>query len=77
MRLWEFEGKRIKITDVDGQVFIGACDYYTSELDDPNGVASLSLAPDGEDDITIGFTADEIAGIEIIPDAMPVMAEAV
>ena len=67
MNLWEYEGMRIKIIDVDGRIFIGYCDHYTSPLDDPDEVGYLSLEPDGRDDILIDFMESEIASIELNP----------
>ena len=46
MRLRKYCGKRIKITAIDGQVFIGRADLYTSALDSPDGVETLSIRPD-------------------------------
>ena len=69
MDLWKYSGKRIKITAIDGQVFIGFGDHYTSEHDNPEGVATLSLAPDGEKGILVELEESEIISIEIIPTA--------
>ena len=71
MDIYDSTGKRVIITDIDGQQFIGYSAYYTSELDDPDGVASISIEPDGRDDILINFTQDEIASIEVIHEAVP------
>ncbi|MCL2225743.1 MAG: hypothetical protein FWB96_12320 [Defluviitaleaceae bacterium] len=76
MNLWEFEDKQIKVTTVSGRVFIGFGDHYVSELDNPDGVATLSLARDGCDTSFIEFTADEITSIELISGATP-LAKAV
>jgi len=75
--MWEYEDARVKITDVDGQVFTGIVDHYTSELDDPDGIESLSLEPDGRNDILINFTEAEIAGIEVIDAEVHEMAQVV
>jgi len=77
MKLYEYYGKRIKITDVDGQTFIGLGDNYTSELDDPDGVASLTLNPDNRDNVLISFTESEIAYIEVLSVDAPIMANVV
>ncbi|MDR2166657.1 MAG: hypothetical protein LBE35_02245 [Clostridiales bacterium] len=69
MHLWEYEGKRVKIVDDDGNITVGLADFYTSELDDPNGVASLTIRPDGVSGALFEFEENEIAHIEIIPEA--------
>jgi len=79
MKLWEYEGKYLRIIDVDGDSFVGRYDYYTSELDAPDGIASLTIRPLGSnpDKILIQFTESEIASIEIIAVNDPIMAEAI
>ena len=76
MKLWEYEGKRIRLIDIDGQVFTGFIDHYTSDLDNPSGIASLSLEQDGERGNLINLEEPEIASIEIL-EAAPKMAVAV
>ena len=66
MKLWEYSGKDVIIVDIDGRTFTGNVDHYTSELDDPNGIASISLAPDNRSDILINFEESEIARIECL-----------
>ena len=61
-----YEGKRVVITDVDGVTHTGLLEFYTSELDDPDGIASISLAPDDRRDILINFEESEIARIECL-----------
>ena len=75
MKLWEFSGKDVKIVDIDGRTFTGNVDHYTSELD-PNGIASISLAPDDRSDILINFEESEIARIECtsVPSREPAIA---
>ncbi|MCL2198179.1 MAG: hypothetical protein FWB80_04570 [Defluviitaleaceae bacterium] len=77
MKLWEYTNKRLKITDVNGKIHTGIGDHYTSELDSPEGVATLSLDPDGRDDIYIEFEESEILKIEILPAEVPILAEAI
>jgi len=77
MNLCHYWGKRVRITAEDGQVLVGNASYYTSEHDDPDGVASLSLEVDGRDGILISVEESEIASIEIITADIPVFAEAV
>lgn len=57
--------------------FIGLADLYTSALDNPDGVETLSIWQDGQKNNLIEFEKREIAGIEIIHSNVPVMAEAV
>ena len=76
MKLWECSGKRVKITDIDGKAFVGIVDRYTSDLDNPDGVATISLDPDNRSDVYINFEETEIASIELIYPAVPAMAGA-
>ena len=66
MDLWTYEDKHVIIIDIDGQIFTGIVDHYTSALDDPEGIESISLDPDDRADILINITKNEIASIEII-----------
>jgi len=78
MKLWEYKGKRLKVTDIHGNVFVGTYDHYTSGLDAPSGVACLSIEPDyNPDRILIEFEEPEIVSIEVIVANAPAMAEAV
>ncbi|MCL2017078.1 MAG: hypothetical protein FWG68_12620 [Defluviitaleaceae bacterium] len=45
MDLYKSEFKHVKITDVDGDVFVGFVDVYTHELDEPSGIANIALIP--------------------------------
>ena len=64
MKLWEYSGNDVKIIDIDGQVFKGNVDHYTSELDNPDEIASISLSLDNGSAVLINFDATEIASIE-------------
>jgi len=76
MKLWEYSGKRVRIIDIDGQRHVGFIEFYTSELDDPDGIACLSLRPDyNPDRILIDFTESEIADIEVLSANAPQMTE--
>jgi len=78
MRLYDYRGKTVKIIDIDGKIFQGYAAYYTSELDDPDGVACLSIEPDhNPDKIFIDFTESEIASIEVIDTDIHEMAKVV
>jgi len=70
MNLYEYTGKRIKITTIRGRVFEGIAQDYTSALDNPDGVNCISIG-------NIEFEESEIANIEIITADSPVMAKVV
>ena len=44
MKLWQYSGKHIKITTNEGKIFYGVAQDYVSGLDNPNGVACISIA---------------------------------
>ena len=77
MDIYDYWGKDVKITDIDGQIFVGHVAYYTSELDDPDGIANISLRQGDSAGILIGFTTAEIASIEIIDADVHEMAKVV
>ena len=52
-------GKYVRVTLNTGQVFEGTGEYYTSALDNPNGLASVCIGD-------IEFYENEIASIEMI-----------
>ena len=70
MKLWKYNGKHVRIQTDDGQIFTGIAQDYTSELDNPDGVACISIG-------NIEFEESEIASIEIIHASAPVMASAI
>lgn len=76
MKLWEYSGKRIKITSTNGRVFTGIADFYTSALDNPDEVESLSIWQD-DTDALIEFAKNRITHIEIIPAIASVAVKAV
>ena len=85
MDLRKYDGKRIRLTDVDGSVFTGYADYHDAE-DNASNISSLSLDLDGDienlqfkykGDVYIDFEEPEIANVEIITNDNPVMAEAI
>ena len=43
MRIWEISGKHVRITLKNGKVFQGVGEYFTSALDNPNGIASICV----------------------------------
>lgn len=66
------EGKRVRIVDVDGEIFEGVVgDYIYSEDNEPEGVDAIVLDYPTRNDgykyqDLIRFNADEIKSIEII-----------
>lgn len=82
MKLWEYKGKRLKIIDIDGNVFKGSYDSYTSALDaydsngEPDGMPKLTIAIEDNRGTLVEFDESEIASIEII-SADSIMAEAI
>ena len=77
MKLWEYSGKRVRIIDIDGRIHKGFVDFYTSELDEPDGVATISLRPDGTTGFLIDFNSGEIASIECVETPVRELAVAV
>ena len=43
MKLWRYEGKNVRITTDCGHEFVGMAYDYTSALDNPNNIASISI----------------------------------
>ena len=70
MYLGQYEGKKIRITLKNDKIFEGEGEWYTQDIDNPDGVASICVG-DYE------LYENEIASIEIISDDNPVMAEAI
>ncbi len=63
MRLSTLEGKEIKLTDIDGDRYVGAVgDYIYPE--DNNGQEAIIV--DNGDSLPIQFNLDEIVSVEII-----------
>lgn len=69
MKLGEFLGKSVKITFTNGETMSGLAEYYSSRLDNIDGVASICVG-DYE------LYENEIASIEIIEATIP-LAQAV
>ena len=61
MELGQYSGKNIRITLTNGKVFEGIGHYYTSELDNPDGIASICVG-DYE------LYENEIANIEVLSE---------
>ncbi|MCL1999513.1 MAG: hypothetical protein FWG65_12180 [Turicibacter sp.] len=69
MNLYNCKFKHVKLQSNEGNVFTGIVEEYTSALDDPDGVENIGITPDGEIGYTIGFSAENIASIEILESA--------
>ena len=61
MKLGQYSGKNVRVALNSGQIFEGIGHYYTSELDNPDGVASICVG-DYE------LYENEIARIETLSD---------
>jgi hypothetical protein len=57
MKLWRYEGKNVRITTDCGHEFVGMAYDYTSALDNPNNIASISIGD-------VELFEDEIVSIE-------------
>ena len=63
MKLWEFAYKDVKIIDVNDKEWVGHCEGYTQDLDNDNGIASITVhTSEGG----ICFYENEIKSIEEI-----------
>ncbi|KOF56625.1 MULTISPECIES: hypothetical protein [Clostridium] len=63
MKLWEYTGKRIKVTCIDGKIIEGNCDCYTQALDNEPEIASISI---DKGSYGIELYENEIKSIEVI-----------
>ena len=77
MHLGKYSGKKVILTDVDGDKFEGIADLYTSALDNPSGVASIAIRQSNKRGVLIEFEEQEIASIELISAATQNLAVAV
>lgn len=67
MELRRFEGKRIRLTDINEEVFIGrAEDYVFPEDNEPEGVESITLYDCPQRPYPVEFYATDIKSIELI-----------
>jgi len=69
MYLGQYEGEQVRITLKNGKIFEGKGEWYTQDIDNPNGVASICVG-DYE------LYANEIANIEILTADVSTIAEA-
>jgi hypothetical protein len=63
MKLYEYEGKRVRLTTADGGVFTGEAVDYTSELDNTPEIECISIATSAG---TFEALITDIASIELI-----------
>lgn len=63
MRLWEYVGKKVRVTLEDGEILEGVVQDYTDQEDTDNDYDSLDMFINGE---YIGVDEPEIKSIEII-----------
>ena len=75
MKLWMYEGKKIKLTSVTGRMYVGIVDIFHEAEDNESGIASLSV--EMADGTYIDFDEPEIVNIEIIETAIQNLAVAV
>ncbi|MCL1986980.1 MAG: hypothetical protein FWG64_03290 [Firmicutes bacterium] len=70
MKLHTYRKKIVKIIDIDGDIFIGYVDNYTSALDDPDGMPNIDVIPynipNWDMNNLLGLNENEISSIEII-----------
>lgn len=59
MKLWEYEGKNIRLTTDDGKTFEGKAHEYTSPLDNEPEIATICIGH-------TEFLETEIKKIELI-----------
>lgn len=61
------EGKKVKIVDVDGELFTGTVsDYIFPEDNEPEGIAGIILEDCPQRPYLLGFNETEIESIEVI-----------
>lgn len=62
--LWQYFGKKIRVTCINGKVIEGVAEYFTKAVDNDPEVASIGIPY--SDNGVYDITADEIKSIEII-----------
>ena len=77
VHLSKYSGKKVILTDVDGDKFEGIADLYTSAFDNPSGVASVVIKQSNNRGVLIEFEEHEIANIELVPATTQNLALAV
>lgn len=63
MDLKEYVGKRIRVTDIDGQIFEGKCTDYAQPADNDPEIASIAIETEV---LTYELYENEIKNIEIV-----------
>jgi hypothetical protein len=66
MNLREYVGKRIRLTDIDDQVFEGDCTDYTQPLDNDPEIASIGIVTEPGAGYSYELYENEIKSIDII-----------
>jgi len=66
LELWEYVGKRVRVIDIDGQVFEGDCIDYTQALDNDPEIASIGVVTQPGAGFSYELYENEIKSIEII-----------
>ena len=75
MKLQEYEGKRVRIIDVCGRIYIGLADIYSYADNNESGIASILFVSD--DGAFIEIEETEIAKVELIGASVQSLAVAV
>lgn len=66
MSLSQYLGKRVKIIDVDDDVFEGKCISFTPAADNDPEVESIDIETESGAGHTVGFDQADIKNIEVI-----------
>ncbi len=67
MNLRKFEGKKVRITDTEGETFEGfATDYVFPEDNEPEGEEGITLEKCPQRPYLLGFNESDIKSIEVI-----------
>ena len=61
VELWRYNGKKVRLTDINGKVWIGFAYDYTSALDNPDGVPCISIR-------SVEFEEGDISTIEVLEE---------
>ena len=77
LKLWKYDGKTVKITNIDGQTFFGTADCHSADKN-ASGIQSLTIETFySSDGMLIDFEEQNIASIELISAATQNLAVAV
>ena len=75
MKLWEYEGKRVRVFVKDGLVYTGLVDIYSHADDNESGVASILFVSD--EGLFIEIEEPDIRRIDILAASIKGFAVAV